>query len=147
VAFPSDEPPGLYWYHPHIHGIAEAAVPGGASAAIVVDGIEAIQPAVAGLPQRLFVIRDQNVAGNPTPGGPVPSWDLTLNYVPIAYPALTPAIIKMAPGEKQFWRVVNAAADTILDLKIVYDGHRRKCCWSRSTECRLDRRTAPSRAS
>jgi FtsP/CotA-like multicopper oxidase with cupredoxin domain len=126
VAFPSDEPPGLYWYHPHIHGIAEAAVLGGASAAIVVDGIEAIQPAVAGLPQRLFVIRDQNVAGNPTPGGPVPSWDLTLNYVPIAYPALTPAIIKMAPGEKQFWRVVNAAADTILDLQVVYDGTPQK---------------------
>jgi FtsP/CotA-like multicopper oxidase with cupredoxin domain len=26
--FPYDEPPGLYWYHPHIHGIAEAAVQG-----------------------------------------------------------------------------------------------------------------------
>ena len=126
VAFPSDEPPGLYWYHPHIHGIAEAAVLGGASAAIVVDGIEAIQPAVAGLPQRLLVIRDQNVAGNPTPGGPVPAWDLSLNYVPIAYPALTPAIIKMAPGEKQFWRVVNAGADTILDLQLVYDGAPQK---------------------
>jgi FtsP/CotA-like multicopper oxidase with cupredoxin domain len=31
VHFPSDEPPGLYWYHPHIHGISEAAVLGGAS--------------------------------------------------------------------------------------------------------------------
>ncbi len=126
VAFPTDEPPGLYWYHPHIHGIAEAAVLGGASAAIVVDGIETIQPAVASLPQRLLVIRDQNVAGNPTPGGPVPAWDLTLNYVPIAYPGLTPAVIKMAPNEKQFWRVLNAAADTILDLQVVYDGTPQK---------------------
>lgn len=122
VAFPTDEPPGLYWYHPHIHGIAEPAVLGGASAALIVDGIEAIQPAVAGMPHRVFVIRDQNVAGKPTPGGPIPSWDLTLNYVPIAYPALTPAVIKMAAGEKQFWRVVNASADTILDLQVVYDG-------------------------
>jgi len=31
ILFPGDEPPGLYWYHPHIHGIAEAAVLGGAS--------------------------------------------------------------------------------------------------------------------
>ena len=23
---PADEPPGLYWYHPHVHGISEAAV-------------------------------------------------------------------------------------------------------------------------
>jgi FtsP/CotA-like multicopper oxidase with cupredoxin domain len=28
----------------------------------------------------------------------------------------------MAPTEKQFWRVVNASADTILDLQVVYDG-------------------------
>jgi hypothetical protein len=52
--------------------------------------------------------------------------DFTLNYVPIAYHALTHAIIKMAPGEKQFWRVVNAAADTILDLQVVYDGTPQK---------------------
>jgi FtsP/CotA-like multicopper oxidase with cupredoxin domain len=122
LAFPDDEPPGLYWYHPHVHGIAELAVQGGASAALIVDGIEDIQPAVAGLPQRLLVIRDQNVAGQPMPMGQVPSWDLTLNYVPIAYPALTPAVIKMEPNEKQFWRVVNASADTILDLEVVYDG-------------------------
>jgi FtsP/CotA-like multicopper oxidase with cupredoxin domain len=28
----------------------------------------------------------------------------------------------MAPNEKQFWRVVNASADTILDLQVLYDG-------------------------
>jgi FtsP/CotA-like multicopper oxidase with cupredoxin domain len=122
VAFPPDEPPGLYWYHPHVHGLAERTTQGGATGAIIVDGIEALQPAVAGLPQRVFVIRDQNVAGNPMPGGPVPSWDVTINYIPIPYPALTPAVIDIAPNEKQFWRVVNAAADTILDLEVVYDG-------------------------
>ena len=37
--FPFDEPPGLYWYHPHIHGISEAAVQGGASGAIIVEGL------------------------------------------------------------------------------------------------------------
>jgi FtsP/CotA-like multicopper oxidase with cupredoxin domain len=59
VAFPANEPPGLYWYHPHIHGIAEAAVLAGASGALVVDGIENVQPAVADLRQRILVIRDQ----------------------------------------------------------------------------------------
>jgi len=122
LPFPANEPPGLYWYHPHVHGLAEAAVQGGASGAIVVQGIENIQPAVAGLPERILVIRDQNVAGTPTPGGAVPSWDLTLNYVPIAYPAETPAIIQMKPGRKEFWRVANASADTVLDLQVVYDG-------------------------
>jgi hypothetical protein len=96
-------------------------VQGGGSGAIVVDGIEAIQPIVKRMPQRFLLIRDQEVAGDPTPGGAVPSWDVTLNYVPIPYPALTPAVIKTAPDEKQFWRVVNASADSILDLQLLYD--------------------------
>ncbi|HKV54610.1 MAG TPA: multicopper oxidase domain-containing protein [Candidatus Binataceae bacterium] len=122
IQFPTDEPPGLYWYHPHVHGIAEAAVQGGASGAIVVEGIEDLQAAVAGLRARTLVIRDNPVAGNPPPGGAIPSWDVSLNYVPIAYPEETPAIIKMHPGEREFWRVVNASADTIIDLQLQYDG-------------------------
>src|SRR5258708_30192096 len=106
IAFPADEPPGLYWYHPHVHGIAEVAVQGGASGAIVVEGIENLQPDVAGLPERLLIVRDQIVAGQPMPGGAVPAWDQTLNYVPIAYPALTPAVIRMKNGQQEFWRVV-----------------------------------------
>jgi FtsP/CotA-like multicopper oxidase with cupredoxin domain len=122
IAFPTDEPPGLYWYHPHVHGIAEVAVQGGASGAIIVEGIENLQPAVAKLRERVLIVRDQTVAGKPMPGGAVPAWDLTLNYVPIAYPALTPAVIRMEYGEQEFWRVANASADTILDLQVLYDG-------------------------
>ena len=125
VLIPVDEAPGLYWYHPHIHGIAEAAVQGGATGAIIVDGIENFQPAVAGLTQQILVMRDQIVAGNPTPGGPVPSWDLTVNTVPIAYPDEVPAIIEMQPGEKQLWRVANTTADSILDLQVIYDGKQQ----------------------
>jgi FtsP/CotA-like multicopper oxidase with cupredoxin domain len=121
LQFPSNEPPGLYWYHPHVHGIAEAAVQGGASGAIVVDGIQNVNPAVAGLPSRVLVIRDNPVPGNPTASN-VPAWDLSLNYIPIPYPHYTPAVIPMKPGEKQFWRVVNASADTIIDLQLQYDG-------------------------
>jgi FtsP/CotA-like multicopper oxidase with cupredoxin domain len=122
VQFPSDEPPGLYWYHPHVHGIAEAAVQGGASGAIIVDGIENVNPAVAGLRQRVMVIRDNPVPGSPPPGGAVPSWDISVNNIPIPYPNFTPAVIPMRRGEKQFWRVVNATADTVLDLQVQYDG-------------------------
>src|SRR6185295_754359 len=59
IKVPKNEPPGLYWYHPHVHGIASVAVQGGATGAIIVEGIENIQPAVAGLPQRVLVLRDQ----------------------------------------------------------------------------------------
>jgi FtsP/CotA-like multicopper oxidase with cupredoxin domain len=123
VQFPPDEPPGLYWYHPHIHGIAETAVQGGASGALIVEGIQNVNPELAGLPQEILIIRDNPVPGNPTPGGSIPSWDLSLNYVPVAYPAFTPAVIQMKPSEKQFWRVLNASADTIIDLQLQYDGN------------------------
>jgi FtsP/CotA-like multicopper oxidase with cupredoxin domain len=128
VTIPADEPPGLYWYHPHVHGIVESAVQGGASGALIVEGIENVQPAVAGLPERLLIIRDQLLAGsddgadNSDADPRAPSWDVTLNYVPIPYPALTPAVIGVHYNEEQFWRVLNASADTILQLKVEYDG-------------------------
>jgi FtsP/CotA-like multicopper oxidase with cupredoxin domain len=121
VHFPSDEPPGLYWYHPHIHGISEAAVLGGASGAIVVDGIENVNPLVAGLPARTLIIRDNLVPGNPTPGGAIPSWDISLNYIPVPYPSFTPVVVPIKPLQKELWRVLNASADTILDLELQYD--------------------------
>lgn len=133
--FPTNEPPGLYWYHPHVHGLAERDLLGGASGALVVDGIEEIQPAVEELRQRILVIRDQpqfsglsEAAGNC--GNGIPFQDLSVNYVsidsflkpndPTVY--FTPAVLKMARGETQFWRVTNSSADTILDLQVLYDG-------------------------
>ena len=121
VHFPADEPPGLYWYHPHVHGISEAALLGGASGAIIVQGTENVNPIVSGLPARTLIIRDNLVPGGPTPGGNIPSWDISLNYAPIPYPSFTPVVVPMKPLEKQFWRVVNASADTIIDLQLKYD--------------------------
>jgi FtsP/CotA-like multicopper oxidase with cupredoxin domain len=121
ITFPTDEPPGLYWYHPHIHGIAEAAVEGGATGVIVVEGLQNVQPAVAGLPQRLLVIRD-NPVPNSTGDPSEPAWDLSLNYIPVAFPNYTPAVIPIRPNESQLWRVANTAAGTIIDLQLKYDG-------------------------
>ena len=136
--FPTDEPPGLYWYHPHVHGLAERDLLGGATGALVVDGIENVQPAVRGLRQRVLVIRDQpqvqlasESGGNC--GNGIPFQDISVNYVPVdsnvktnpdgsVSVAYTPAVLTMAPGETQFWRVTNSAADTILDLQVLYDG-------------------------
>lgn len=119
--FPTNHLPGLYAYHPHVHGLAEKAVLGGASGAIVVSGIENYQPAVAGLPERILIIRDNIRAAN-TSDVTAPEADISLNYIPINYPNYTTPIIAMKPGEIQFWRVLNAAADSILDIQVIYDG-------------------------
>ncbi len=49
---PAEEPPGLYWYHPHIHGFSKAQVLGGASGAIIVEGIERAVKELAEMPER-----------------------------------------------------------------------------------------------
>ena len=129
VHFPKNEPPGLYWYHPHIHGISTAAVQGGATGVLIVDGIENVNPIVAGLPQRVIVVRD-NQPVNPPPHQPRGSKpadddaaaDLSVNYIPVGGPAFIPALFEMKPGEKQFWRIANSAAVSILDLHLTYDG-------------------------
>jgi FtsP/CotA-like multicopper oxidase with cupredoxin domain len=137
--FPTDEPPGLYWYHPHVHGLAERDLLGGATGALVVDGIQNVQPAVRGLRQRIMVIRDQPqvqgaAEGPGNCGVDVPFQDISVNYVPIDSHAtfdsqgtltgitFTPAVFSMMTGETQFWRVTNSTADTILDLQVLYDG-------------------------
>jgi FtsP/CotA-like multicopper oxidase with cupredoxin domain len=118
IKFPTNEPPGMYWYHPHVHGIAEDALLGGATGAIEVEGIVNLQPAVAGLPQRFLVFRDQTVANS---GSGAPGKDVSLNYVPVPFPQYTPSVIQTTAGVQEFWRVVNASADTEADLEVVYD--------------------------
>jgi len=125
---PRSQPPGLYWYHPHAHGHVEEQVLGGASGALIVEGIENFSSPVAGLPERLLVIRDQ---ARPTanPAAPKsettlrpPSKDLSVNFIPVPYPAYPPAIVKTKPLQRELWRVLNASADTFLDLHLLTNG-------------------------
>ena len=143
---PENEPPGLYWYHPHIHGFTKEQVLGGASGAIIVEGIERADKAVAGLPERVLIIRDQELlnpnappsksepvipkmffdrdgdAANTGTGFGKPAKDLSINFVPVPYPDYRPANIEMKPEEQQLWRVVNASGITYLNLEVLF-GH------------------------
>jgi FtsP/CotA-like multicopper oxidase with cupredoxin domain len=142
---PEDQPPGLYWYHPHVHGISKTQILGGASAALVVEDIERVDPQLAGLPERVFVIRDENLAYpdaeppqlsaatqllrkdpegdamNMGTGEGKPAKDLSINYVPVPYPKYPPAVIRIQPGQRELWRVANASAITYLNLQVLYN--------------------------
>jgi FtsP/CotA-like multicopper oxidase with cupredoxin domain len=125
IVIPPNEPPGLYWYHPHVHGIAEAAVQGGATGLIEIEGIQNFIHEVAGLPYRLFAIRDNPDPDLTSPGSgtpPQPSWDLSVNYVPVDFPNYPPTIAPIRPGQTQLWRVANTCADTVLDLQLQFNG-------------------------
>jgi FtsP/CotA-like multicopper oxidase with cupredoxin domain len=143
---PRDEPPGLYWYHPHVHGLTKAQVLGGASGALIVEGIERTNQELAGLPERVLIVRDQDLLNpnaepvktdsmpaplvlrdaegdimNTGTGGGKPAKDLSINFVPVAYPNYPPAVVKIRPGEKQLWRVLNASAITYLDVQMLVE--------------------------
>jgi FtsP/CotA-like multicopper oxidase with cupredoxin domain len=118
VHVPTTQPPGLYWYHPHIHGFTEFQVNGGAAGAIVVGGMEKVRPEVAGLTERVFVIRQQYLV--PWIPGP---YLLSLNYQIAPFLGSARPIITMKPGEKQFWRVANATIQDFLQLQIQVNGN------------------------
>ncbi|MGA2745360.1 MAG: multicopper oxidase domain-containing protein [Candidatus Sulfotelmatobacter sp.] len=117
IQIPANEPPGLYWYHPHPHGYTALQVNGGAAGAIIINGIEKIKPQVAGLTERVFMIRQQYL--HPLSWIPGP-YQLTLNFQPALYPGSPSPIIQMKPGEKQFWRVGNATTQAFLSLKVLF---------------------------
>ncbi len=127
VQIPNTQPPGLYWYHPHVHGFSEEQLLGGESGALIVEGIKNVVPQTAGLPERVLIIRDEQMpdaaADNHDPNRPTKQ--LSINYIPVPYPKYPPALIKMKPGQTEFWRVLNASADTFLNLAVEYEGKRQ----------------------
>src|ERR1700734_2440194 len=136
----------------HFHGLAippkchQDEVLGGASGALIIEGIERANPALADLPERVIVIRDQDLlnpnaappqtgeaapaitldpdgdARNPGSGSGKPAKDLSVNFVPVPYPNYEHAVIQGKAGEKQLWRILNASAITYLNLQMLWNG-------------------------
>jgi suppressor of ftsI len=128
VDIPLNQPPGLYWYHTHPHGESYQQDLDGMSGAIVIDGMEHYVPEVRHLRERILVLRDRVLEGNdpasqelrrsveiPAKGcsasNDLPKRLFTVNG------ALRPKIA-IAPGERQFWRIVNASPDLYADLQV-----------------------------
>ncbi len=128
VHVPPQQPPGLYWYHTHSHGESYIQDLDGMSGAIVVEGIERYVPEVRNMRERILVLRDlvlphdaakrksvmESVEMQTTQCGTAPEDPeraFTVNGV------LRPKI-DIPPGERQFWRVVNASPDRYADLEV-----------------------------
>jgi suppressor of ftsI len=127
VPIPKNQEPGLYWYHPHVFPVVDYQVgQAGMSGAIVINGLEKHLPGLATMKERLIIVRDTDVSvaqqnvvrpndvdSNGNPCGPDPGLQPTLNG------AVRPTI-DIQPGERQFFRVINATGHK--NLKLAYDG-------------------------
>jgi FtsP/CotA-like multicopper oxidase with cupredoxin domain len=128
VQVPPQQPPGLYWYHTHSHGESYIQDLDGMSGAIVVEGIERYAHEVVNMRERILVLRDlvlpsdaaqrksvmESVAMQTTQCGTAPEKPeraFTVNG------SLRPQI-DIAPGERQFWRIVNASPDRYADVQL-----------------------------
>jgi suppressor of ftsI len=127
VQIPKDHPSGLYWYHTHPHGESYRQVLDGMSGAIVIEGIESYFPALAGLPERVLVVRGRSIGKDAQSAELKQRVDLSSEVcggekeppeeIMIVNGVLRPQI-GIAPGERQFWRIVNASADRYVDLQV-----------------------------
>jgi FtsP/CotA-like multicopper oxidase with cupredoxin domain len=127
VSIPLNQPPGLYWYHPHPHGESHRQVLDGMSGAIIVEGIDRYVPEVRRLRERVLVIRGRDIEPDKDaaqllkrvsmPEGRCGATTEAVERIFTINGTIRPAI-DIAPGERQFWRILNAAADRYLDVQV-----------------------------
>jgi FtsP/CotA-like multicopper oxidase with cupredoxin domain len=131
VQIPRDHPPGLFWYHTHPHGESHRQALDGMSGALVIEGMERYYPELRNLREQVLVVRGESIEQDPEAvhllrrvaaqpsscGNESEGTDriFTVNG------QLRPAV-SINPGERQFWRIVNASADRYIDLQI--DGQK-----------------------
>ncbi|HYH83368.1 MAG TPA: multicopper oxidase family protein, partial [Longimicrobium sp.] len=111
---PQSISPGLYWYHPHPHGISQMQLQRGMSGPISVGDVLAKVGYPSDIPERYLVFRDftyfDTSQGFNSCWGPNQPYPL-MNGQPLTH-------MTMRPGEKQFWRIANVGSDRVFNLKV-----------------------------
>ncbi len=127
VRIPLDHPPGLNWYHTHPHGESHRQVLDGLSGALIIEGIDRYVPQVRNLREQVMVIRGVDIehhaeapalrsrveAQSASCSASEPSVGRVFSVNGVVRPTVT-----IAPGERQFWRLVNASPDRYVDLEL-----------------------------
>jgi suppressor of ftsI len=108
---PADHPQGLYWYHPHFDPLLNTEIAGGMSGGLVVGNILAPFPDLAGIPERVMLLKDLKTQnGEPVPD-PGPSGPTTRTINGLFQPQIT-----MQPGQLEFWRIGNIGSNIFYQI-------------------------------
>ncbi|GAA1495181.1 multicopper oxidase family protein [Paeniglutamicibacter kerguelensis] len=112
---PADHPPGVYWYHPHHHGLVADQIFGGLYGAIVIQDPQPIPTSR----ERVLVISDISL----TPGGRIAAVSVMEKMMGregnmvLVNGQLNPRLAAR-PGERERWRVINACTGRYLKLRL-----------------------------
>jgi suppressor of ftsI len=131
VEIPANHPPGLFWYHTHPHGESHRQALDGMSGAIVIDGMDRYVPELRNLREQVLVVRGESIEHSPNATAlerrveaRAPTCGSEPDEIDRIYTVndeIRP-VLDIKPGERQFWRIVNASADRYMDLQL--DGEK-----------------------
>jgi FtsP/CotA-like multicopper oxidase with cupredoxin domain len=113
---PRNQPGGMYWYHPHMHELAQAQLDRGLAGAIIVEGGHKLHPALREMRQRVMLLQwlqydPLSAQVNPDP------LQFTLPYMTMLNGVHEP-LMKMRPGESQYWHIGNATGTVWYTLRL-----------------------------
>lgn len=108
VHIPLDHPPGIYWYHPHLHGATNAQVSSGMFGAILIRSPDDAFVTPDEFTERVFHVHKLSLDADGRTDTFAESEDVTASNFVLngAYqPTMT-----MRPGEIQIWHFINVAS-------------------------------------
>jgi len=117
IKIPENHPPGLFWYHSHLHGVSQYQVMAGLSGALIVEGMLDPFPELAGIRERNLVLKNLMLDDDGELANVVDYVDPGIRSVA----GQVNPVIDIRPGETQFWRISNQSANLYYRLRL--EGH------------------------
>lgn len=118
VQLPPNHETGTFWYHSHLHFLAEEQVFGGLSGVLIVEGLEdALPEPLRAVPDRTFALKDLQVEDGAILSSNIDSNAPTTRTVN----ALVEPVLAVRAGATELWRLANIGADIFYDVRL--DGH------------------------
>lgn len=112
---PEDHPPGVYWYHPHHHGMVADQIFAGLFGAIIVEDPEPIEASI----ERVLVVSDTTLDGLGNIAG-VPAMDRMMGREGelVLVNGQSNPEFSARPGQRERWRIVNTCVARYLRLRL-----------------------------
>ena len=110
---PSTHPAGMFWYHPHTHGRSNEQVRNGMSGALIVEGLLDSFPALRGIRERVFLLKDIQLDDH----GRVANRGIGDHTVRTVNGLINPTL-ELRPGETELWRIGNVGANLYYRLRL-----------------------------
>jgi FtsP/CotA-like multicopper oxidase with cupredoxin domain len=113
-----DQPPGAYWYHPHLHGATAIQIGSGMAGALIIKGAIDEVPEIAAAVERVFMFQAPITDATGTLESFTQVVDIPLTEPPFLINGVRRPRLVMRRGEVQNWHFINAAIFNFVNLSL-----------------------------